>query len=124
MCQAGYWLCQDQALCVLQGLVVRGTFFSNLCDGQPQCEDGSDEDIYQCLQVSHLSKYDKRIPHFGSVQVHFYKAALCTVFLVVVLPFLLALLYRNRELLKARVVSLFTKHVDPKGKTYHEVGFT
>ena len=56
-CQAGYWLCQDQLQCIQQSLHVRGTFFYNLCDGQTNCKDGSDETVYQCLQVGAIGRY-------------------------------------------------------------------
>ena len=42
---------KDQAQCILEGLMVRDTFFSNLCDGTKHCNDGSDEGYHQCLQV-------------------------------------------------------------------------
>lgn len=106
-CQAGYWLCEDQTQCVLRGFQVKQVFFSNLCDGHTHCKDGSDEAIYECFQV------------------YFYETVFCTFLLVVVLPFLLALLYCYRGHLPAIVMSVFTRQVDVHGKSYHRnEGFT
>ena len=53
------------------------------------------------------------------VQVYFYESVFCTFLLVVVLPFILALLYCYRGHLPAIVMSVFTRQVDVHGKSYH-----
>ena len=56
--------------------------------------------------------------------MYFYETVFCTFLLVVVLPFLLALLYCYRVHLVSIVVSVFSRQVDVHGKSYHsnEVG--